>query len=155
MPILLLIILFACLLGLVLALITLSLRRISGRVIEQYGARLNDADTIVNGGRAPESWVQPIRQRIEAGPRGRPESGNSSDAVQRMQKKGRQQCLKRLKSLIAFMEKGQFYDGEETRAIVLKELRTQQDRWASCDWAELLPHENAEETSGTISAPGR
>ena len=69
MPILLVVILFACFIGIVLALITLSLNRISGRVIEQYREKLDDANAIMNQGSPPDSWVEKYRQRIggEAG----------------------------------------------------------------------------------------
>ena len=167
MPILLVVILFACAIGIVIALLTLSIQRISRRVIEQYRDRLDDANTIVNQGRPPDSWVQPFRERIGAAKAGREGTGvkreresslptsrgfsplhflthRSARSVEQVGEQARGQCLKRLKRLISFMEKGQFYDDDETREIVVKTLRVEYDRWTSCHWSELVRSEEGE-----------
>lgn len=141
MPLLLFVILFACVIGIALALITLSLQRISGRVIDQYKDRLDDANSIVNQGRPPESWVQPFKQRLEGAAPGSQEKSpprvqdgatRRADSVERIGEQAKRHCLKRLKTLIAFMEKGKFYDGDETREVVLNSLWSEYKRWASC-----------------------
>ncbi len=147
MPLLLVIFLFACVIGIVLALITLSLQRISGRALKQFKARLNDADTIVNQGQVPESWIHPFRQRLEevrpASVVLRATAGRDKDerAVARIEERAKKHCLKKLRSLIEFMENGQFYDSVETRETVLKTLKTQHDEWASSDWRALVQRE--------------
>ena len=153
MPLLLLVILFACVIGIALALITLSLQRISGRVIDQYKDRLDDANSIVNQRRPPESWIQPFKQRLEGAasgsqekspPRDQDGATRRDDSVERIGEQAKRLCLKRLKTLIAFMEKGKFYDGDETREVVLNSLRSEYERWASCHGVELLQDEGGE-----------
>ena len=153
MPILLVVIIFACFIGIVLALITLSLNRISGRVIEQYREKLDDANAIMNQGSPPDSWVEKYRQRIggEVGESaGSSEGRITSSAIGRDEsadkigEQARRQCRKRLKTLISFMEKGNFYDEDQTREMVVKTLKTEYDRWASCHWADLILSDSAE-----------
>ena len=129
-PILLVVILFACAIGIVIALLTLSIQRISRRVIEQYRDRLDDANTIVNQGRPPRllgSAFSRAHRGGEGGARGNrsekreriltahfsrfltPAFPHAIAAPGRSNRSGsrpRGQCLKRLKRLISFMEKG-------------------------------------------------
>ena len=148
MPILLVIILFACAIGIVLALITLSLSRISGRVVEQYKQKLDDANTVINQNAPPNSWVQPFRARIEDTRAGNLNS--SQDAffaffkgrertVEEIGEQARKHCLKRLKMLTSFMEKGNFYDEDRTKAMVVNSLKSEYDRWTTCHWTDLVP----------------
>lgn len=148
MSILLAVVLFACVIGVVLALITLSLQRISGRILDQYKDRLDEANTILNGGLPPEAWVAPFRKRIEAaaaGPQGGVQAADGP--LEQIGERARRQFLKRLKSLIKFMEKGNFYDEDRTRKVVLEQLTSVQRRWTSCHWSELVLNDgaNAEE----------
>ena len=125
------IILFGCAIGIVFALIMISLNKITARVFEQYGARLKDANFIVNQGRPPESWVEPFRHQL---------AGTSSghDSSMRIGERAKKLCLKRLKFLLRFMEKGKFYDNDRTRATVVKSLRREYERWAAKDGVQLI-----------------
>ena len=149
MPILIVVILFGCVIGIALALIMLSLQRTSRRVLEQFKVKLDDAYLIVNEGRPPDSWVEPFRNRVEeaflgsrqGAPR-RVSPGNES--LERVGEGARKRCLKKLKQLIKFMEMGQFYDSEQTRETVLKSLRSEYERWASRSGIKLLMDEGVE-----------
>ncbi len=147
MPILVVVILFACAIGIVLALITLSLQRISGRVVEQYKEKLDDANTIINQSAPPDSWVEQFRARIE----GRPDGASYSPgeavfffvkgrdrSADEIGEQARKHCLKRLKMLTSFMEKGNFYDQDRTKEMVVTSLKSEYGKWASCHWAELV-----------------
>ncbi len=147
MPILVVIILFACAIGIVLALITLSLSRISGRVVEQYKEKLDDANTIINQNAPPDSWVQPFRARIEGRPDGVPYSPGEAvfffvkgrdRSADEIGEQARKHCLKRLRMLTSFMAKGNFYDDDRTKEMVVNSLRSEYDKWASCHWTDLV-----------------
>lgn len=147
MPILLVVILFACVIGIVLALITISLQKISGRVVEQYKERLDDANDIMESGVPPHSWVEKYRKRIEGADGVSPDDSQGpvassaqgwDESVEKTGEQARRHCLKRLKTLTSFMEKGNFYDEDATRDMVVKSLKAEQDRWTTCHWAELL-----------------
>lgn len=153
MPILVVVILFACAIGIVLALITLSLQRISGRVVEQYRQRLDDANTIMNQGSPPDSWVEHFREQIEGSRSGKARSsgskffslGGGRDATaEEIGERARKHCLKRLRILTSFMEKGNFYDEDRTKDMVVTSLKSEYDRWASCHWADLVLKDDAE-----------
>lgn len=147
MPILVVIILFACAIGVVLALITLSLQRISGRVVEQYKQKLDDANTIINQNAPPDSWVQPFRARIGERPDGVSYSPGEAifyfvkgrdRSAEEIGEQARKHCLKRLKMLTSFMEKGNFYDEDRTKEMVVNSLKSEYDKWASCHWTDLV-----------------
>ena len=155
MPILVVIILFACAIGIVLALITLSLQRISGRVVEQYKQKLDDANTIINQNAPPDSWVQPFRARIGGRPDG--VSYSPGEAIfyfvkgrdrssEEIGEQARKHCLKRLKMLTSFMEKGNFYDDDRTKEMVVNSLKSEYGKWASCHWADLVLEDDPERT---------
>ena len=153
MPILVVIILFACAIGIVLALITLSLQRISGRVVEQYRQRLDDANTIMNRGSPPDSWVEQFRSRIEGARSGNGRTseskifslgGGREASADEIGEKARKHCLKRLKMLTSFMEKGNFYDEDRTKNMVVTSLRAEYEKWGSCHWADLVLNDDAE-----------
>lgn len=147
MPILVVIILFACAIGIVLALITLSLSRISGRVVEQYKEKLDDANTIINQNAPPDSWVQHFRARIEGHPDGVPYSPGEAvfyfvkgrdRSAEEIGEQARKHCLKRLRMLTSFMAKGSFYDDDRTKEMVVNSLKSEYDKWASCHWTDLV-----------------
>ncbi|MYC93592.1 MAG: hypothetical protein F4X14_01355 [Caldilineaceae bacterium SB0661_bin_32] len=147
MPILVVIILFACAIGIVLALITLSLQRISGRVVEQYKQKLDDANTIINQNAPPDSWVQPFRARIGERPDGVPYAPGEAifyfvkgrdRSAEEIGEQARKHCLKRLRMLTSFMEKGNFYDDDRTKEMVVNSLKSEYDKWASCHWTDLV-----------------
>lgn len=153
MPILVVIILFACAIGIVLALITLSLSRISGRVVEQYKQKLDDANRIINENVPPDSWVQPFRARIEDARAGNLNASQDAffalfkgrnRSVDEIGEQTRKHCLKRLKMLTSFMEKGNFYDEDRTKAMVVNSLKSEYDRWTTCHWTDLVSDEESE-----------
>lgn len=131
------IILFGCAIGVVFALIMISLNKITARVFEQYGVRLKDANFIVNQGRPPESWVEPYRRQLAA-------TSSGLDSSTRIGERAKRLCLKRLKFLLRFMEKGKFYDNERTRVTVLKALRREYERWTVADGVQLILEEGEE-----------
>lgn len=126
-----LIILFGCAIGIVFALIMISLNKITARVFEQYGVRLKDANYIVNQGRPPESWIEPFRRQLA-------ETSSGQVSSTRIGERAKRLCLKRLKYLLRFMEKGRFYDNERTRATVLKALKREYERWTAVDGLQLI-----------------
>ena len=156
MPLLLAVILFACVIGIVLALITLSLQRISGRVIEQYKERLDDANSIMEQGVPPDSWVEQFRRRIGETTGESPVSSSQKSiasktigrekSAEQIGEQARRQCLKRLKTLTSFMAKGNFYDGDQTREMVVDSLKNVHDKWSSCHWADLINGADAEQS---------
>ena len=155
MPILVVIILFACAIGIVLALITLSLSRISGRVVEQYKQKLDDANTVINQSAPPDSWVQPFRTRIEDARAGNLNSSRDAffaffkgreRSLEEIGEQARKHCLKRLKMLTSFMEKGNFYDEDRTKNMVVTSLKSEYGRWTTCHWTDLVWHEDTETT---------
>ncbi len=131
------IILFGCAIGIVLALITISLNKITGRIFEQYGGRLKDANFIMNERRPPESWVEPFRRQLA-------ENQSSHDSSTRIGMRAKKLCLKRLKFLLKFMERGQFYDTDKTRNNVLRSLRSEYERWSAADGLQLIMDEGEE-----------
>jgi len=152
-PILVVIILFACAIGIVLALITLSLSRISGRVVEQYKQKLDDANTVINQNAPPDSWVRPFRARIDDARAGRLNSSQDAffslfrgrdRSVEEIGEQARKHCLKRLKMLTSFMEKGNFYDEDRTKVMVVNSLKSEHDRWTTCHWTDLFLDEETE-----------
>jgi len=154
-PILVVIILFACAIGIVLALITLSLSRISGRVVEQYKQKLDDANTVINRSAPPDSWVQPFRTRIEDARAGNLNSSQDAffaffkgreRSLEEIGEQARKHCLKRLKMLTSFMEKGNFYDEDRTKNMVVNSLKSEYQRWTNCHWTDLVWHEDTETT---------
>ena len=155
MPILVVIILFACAIGIVLALITLSLSRISGRVVEQYKQKLDDANTVINQSAPPDSWVRPFRTRIEDARAGNLNSSQDAffaffkgreRSLEEIGEQARKHCLKRLKMLTSFMEKGNFYDEDRTKNMVVNSLKSEYERWTACHWTDLVWHEDTETT---------
>ena len=153
MPILVVIILFACAIGIVLALITLSLQRISGRVVEQYRQRLDDANTIMNQGSPPDSWVEQFRLQIEESRSGTARTseskifslgGGREASAEEIGEKARKRCLKRLRMLTSFMEKGNFYDEDRTKDMVVTSLRSMYEKWGSCPWEDLVLKDDVE-----------
>ena len=156
MPLLLAVILFACVIGIVLALITLSLQRISGRVIEQYKEKLDDANSIMEQGVPPDSWVEQFRRRLGEAATESPGSSSQKSiaskmigrekSVEQIGEQARRQCLKRLKTLTAFMAKGNFYDDDQTREMVVDSLKNVNDKWSSCHWADLINGDDAEQS---------
>ncbi|MCY3899827.1 MAG: hypothetical protein OXO50_03615 [Caldilineaceae bacterium] len=155
MPILVVIILFACAIGIVLALITLSLSRISGRVVEQYKQKLDDANTVINQNAPPDSWVQPFRARIEDARAGNLNSSRDAffaffkgreRSLEEIGEQARKHCLKRLKMLTSFMEKGNFYDEDRTKNMVVNSLKSEYEKWSTCHWTDLVWDEDTETT---------
>lgn len=131
------ILLFGCAIGIVFALIMISLNKITQRVFEQYGVKLKDANFIVNQGRPPESWVEPYRRQLA-------ETSSGHDASTRIGERAKRLCLKRLKFLLRFMEKGKFYDNERTRVTVVKSLKREYERWTAADGVQLILEEGEE-----------
>ena len=84
------------------------------------------------------SGLKGLHQVPRRNPHRASRTARRDDSVERIGEQAKRHCLKRLKTLIAFMEKGKFYDGDETREVVLNSLRTEFDRWASCHGIELL-----------------
>lgn len=134
-----LIILFGCAIGIVFALIMISLNKITARVFEQYGVRLKDANFIVNQGSPPEAWVEPYRRELA-------ETSTGHDAGRRAGERAKRLCLKRLKFLLRFMEKGKFYDNDRTRATVVKSLKREYERWSAADGVQLILEEGEEDS---------
>ena len=103
------------------------------------GARLSDAEHIVNEGKLPEAWVQPYRERIEAS-RGK---GGSDSKIERMGRRARQRCLRNLDHTIRFFQERNVTDSEKTRQLLLTSLKKQRERVAAASWQDLLRPETS------------
>ncbi|GIV80024.1 hypothetical protein FKZ61_009180 [Litorilinea aerophila] len=85
--------------------------------------RFRDAEFILQHHRAPESWIK-----------------RGSGMGQRVGEP-RRDILARLDELITFFESCPFFDGEETRQLLLSQLRQEREQWkARPDEAWLLRH---------------
>ena len=54
--------------------------------------------------------------------------------------------LEELKTLTSFMAKGNFYDDDQTREMVVDSLKNVNDKWSSCHWADLINGADAEQS---------
>ena len=107
--------------------------------VRLIGARLSDAEHIVNEGRPPEAWVQPYRERIEA-IRGK---GGSDSKIERVGRRARQRCLRNLDNTIKFFQERNVTDSEKTRQFLLTTLKKQRERVAATSWQDLLQPETS------------
>jgi len=143
MSVLLILLLVALGFGLILALISLSLLRFKRQAGEQLTIKFQEANKIVNQQQVPEAWLAPFRQQLEKARR----SGSPEKTVERVGERAKKHVLKELKSLIQFLENGQFYDSLETRTMLVDALKAQQQAWADHNWQALF------ETATPSSAP--
>jgi hypothetical protein len=101
------------------------------------GARLSDAEHIVNEGQLPEAWVQPFRKRIEAIRR----RGGSESKMERVGHQARQRYLHNLDDMIKFFQERNVTDGEDTRQFLLTSLKKRRDWVVAASWQDLLEPE--------------
>jgi hypothetical protein len=126
--------LFALGFGLTIALLRFSLYWLQKQAARQFEDRFREADEIIQWGRVPESWVSTYRQRIDHMRR----TGQSEQAIQRLGRRAQKQCLRRLDSLVKFLENGRFYESLETRELMVDTLYAVHDRWTASSWETLL-----------------
>lgn len=110
------------------------------------GARPSDAEQIVNEGKLPEAWVQPLREQIEA----IRQKGESEDKMERVGHQARQRFLHNLDDMIKFFQERNVTDGEDTRRFLLTSLEERRDWVAAAAWQYLLaPETSAPDTAET------
>lgn len=108
------------------------------------GARLSDAEHIVNEGKLPEVWVQPYRERIEV----IQSKGGSDSKIERVGRQARQRCLRNLDNTIRFFQERNVTDSEKTRQLLLASLKKQREQVAATSWQDLLqPETSAQEAA--------
>jgi hypothetical protein len=146
MVFLLVLLLFALGFGLMIALLRLSLYWLQKQTARHFENRFGEANEIIRWGRAPEPWVRTYRQRIDHMRR----TDKSHLAIQRLGARAQKDCLRRLRSLVKFLENGRFYDSLETRTMMVDALWAVHNQWAASSWEILLgpPAERTEITRG-------
>lgn len=95
------------------------------------GTRLEDAETIVQTGRVPITWLYsfPAKRRSNTRIGGEPEP-------RRMNKR---MALKRLDRIVRYFEKTPFVENEQVRAQLLEQLDDAWERWQTATWEDMLP----------------
>jgi hypothetical protein len=82
-------------------------------------------ETIVDG-RIPDQWVAQINRRL------------ASPRFLRRDISGTELALDKIDKLYRFYEKSPFFENEETRELLLEQLRETRERWAKMTWKELV-----------------
>ena len=95
-------------------------RSIQGKIEGQFKA----AEAITSDHRVPEAWLK----------QGRIKPGASSRAEAR----AKALVLKKLDTLIGYFRNCPFVDSEESREVLLNELRAVRKAWEGCTWAGIL-----------------
>jgi len=111
--------------------------------VRAIGARLSDAEHIVNEGGLPDAWVQPFRERIEAIQR----KGGSESQMEHVGQQARQRYLRNLDGMIKFFQERNVTDGEETRQFLLSALKERRDWVVAAAWQDLLTPETSAQES--------
>jgi hypothetical protein len=118
--------------------------------VRAIGARLSDAETIVNEGKLPEAWAQPFRERIEAIQR----QDGSEGKLERVGRQARQRYLRNLNGLINFFQARSVTDSDETRRLLFNSLKKQQEQVATASWQDLLQPEMSAQVTAEQPAEG-
>jgi hypothetical protein len=118
------------------------------RMIEE---RLEALEQLVNEQRAPEDWLRPSRQKLDAARR----AGESRLA--RLGEQTHKRCIRKLEEMIRYTTEVNFADSEATRKTVASALKAQHELWESRDWRAWIdildvPEAPPETTDGGLSA---
>ncbi|MGQ9632434.1 MAG: hypothetical protein ACUVXI_19280 [bacterium] len=105
-------------------------------IIRRYIETKNRAvEEILSTKRAPKSWTRRLEQRmakIENGPGG-------SERRRKLEERAKNICLQKIDRLIKYFGKCSLVENEETRRIVLGELKKAQNTWRDKSWSEIVP----------------
>ncbi len=109
-----------------------------GRVSGKYVAEKHRAaETIINTGKPPMTWISNSVRKIaelREDPRG--------VRAAKVKKKALSICLKRLEGLMKYFKTSPLCQDEETRKILLDELRKAERVWREADWEEIISIES-------------
>ncbi len=92
------------------------------------------AETIVNTGRAPKDWTSKFERKIKL----TKEAGGSPSRIMAIKEKARGTLLKKIDQLTEYFKASTLVQDEETRQILLNELRKARRRWEEEDWEEII-----------------
>lgn len=109
--------------------------------------QFRDAEFIVNQHHAPPAWTRPRRGFVwlmQSAPgllkRGRHRPDAAADDASSPEKT---RILKRMDELIRFFEESPFFEEEETRTLLLKELEAERTAWANKSLGEIVGSSDA------------
>ena len=112
-------------------------RAIGQRVGEWVDRRHRAAQEILDSGRAPKVWLEAIDSRFP---------GIATGEVSAAHERGvRRRLLRELRRLQRYFEKSPLVDSEDTRQVLIAQLRDVRERWQSASVGDLL----ARDESGT------
>ncbi len=123
-------------------------RWLSSYVQHHIAGRLDAIDQIVNEERVPEAWLHSHRRRA----RRLRAAGATEQQLARLSRLARKQCLANIRELIRYVGDVKFTDNEETRRLMLQELRNQENRWQDdAVWSGLVDFSSEVEPSTDAS----
>jgi hypothetical protein len=149
MPILLTLLIFAVILGFAIFLVRATMLWTLNQARHQFENRFHAAETIVNLKQVPEDWISAYRQRIE---KIKDRGGNQSE-IESQGKKAQGFCLKQMKSLIKFLQNGNFYDDDDTRFMVMDTLQAQYNLWLKSSWEIIFEAKPQTESEPMVVLP--
>ena len=117
-----------------LVLFTLGMRRSLGRAMESIAARHRAAETVLNDGQVPASWVERDRRNLQAARR----KGASAEAIEKIGQRGHKRAMKELGRLERYMRTSRLVEDEDSRALILESIERRRDEWAAAGWQEIL-----------------
>lgn len=107
----------------------------SSYVQHDITSRLEAINAIVNDGRVPEAWLEKFRSRATK----LVEVGASEEQIAQLGRIARKKCLANIQDLIKYIEKMGIADSEDTKKLMLRELRAQEQRWQdAATWDGLV-----------------
>ena len=124
--------------GLFVYLMITLVRRLTVRFSQGVEANVRAAESIVNDERVPEAWAAPYRQQIET----LRQSVGTEAEIERVARRGHQDCLRRLDRLMQYFEKSNLLDSAESRHVLLTGLQRQRERWVDGGWQYVIEREH-------------
>lgn len=105
--------------------------RTFGRFVEE---KHRAAESIINYDMLPPQWLEPYRQRMEQAQ----DKGLASREIERIARRGRNQCVRNLRELSSYFKRSGFVDSETTRTFILEALEKQRQNCLADEWQERL-----------------
>jgi len=112
-------------LGVLFALISLSLFWLQRQAGRQFEQKFADANQIIQTGRPPAAWAQKERRQIER----LRTLDKEATAMARIGNRAKRRSLNQLHRLTRFLENGRFYDSLETRELMVEQLQAIHEQW--------------------------
>ena len=111
------------------------------KVIKVYVEGHNRAaEAILTNGRPPEDWVDKSNRKIER-LKARPEGMTKANKMgERIKKKS----LRKVSKLIVYFKTATLVQDEETREMLMDELKKAHDSWEKKKWAEIMAIDNTQ-----------